>query len=143
MKRLLLLISILMLVLLPMGCGNIDSIINSRVNDMIEKATGTYTIKIGGTAGLNFTGDYEVWLFHFDPDTQSISYTKDSHSVEGQVSEEYTFEGASTTAFFQKRSGGNETLSLEVWMDEALVATRETTEPWGSVWTIAGHVGED
>ena len=122
-----------------MGCGDIDSIIDQRVNDIIEDATGTYTIKVGGTVGLNFTGEYEVWLFHFDPDTQSLSYSKDSYSVEGQVPEEYTFEGGSTAVNFQKRTGGNETLRVEIWKDEvSSVGWRETTDPWGAVWIIGG-----
>ena len=142
MKRLLLLIPILALLLLLMGCGDIDSIINNRVNYMIEGWTGTYTIQVGGTVGLNFTGEYEAWLFHFDPDTQSLSYSKDSYSVEGQVPEEYTFVGGSTAAFFQKRTGGDETLRVEVWRGEVLVSRKETTDPWGAVWIIGGLYGE-
>ena len=138
MKRLLLLISILALLLLPMGCGGIEGIINSRADAMLQEYTGTYTIKVGGTVGLNFTGECEVWLFHFDPDTQSLSYSKDSYSVEGQVPEEYTFEGAVTTVIFQKRTGGDETLRVEIWKDEVFMSRKETTDPWGAVWVIVG-----
>ena len=138
MKRLLLLIPILALLLLPMGCGVIEGIINSRANALIQNYTGNYTIRVGGTVGVNFTGEYEAWLFHFEPDTQKIVYTKDSYIVEGQVPEEYTFEGASTAVIFQKRTGDWTLLTVEIWRDEVLLAWRETTDPWGFVWAIAG-----
>ena len=142
MKRHSLLIPILALLLLPMGCGVIEGIINLRANEMLEEFTGNYTIKVSGTAGSNFTGDYEVWFFHFDPDPQKLVYTKDSYIVEGQVPEEYTFEGDSTAVMFQKRTGDWwTTLRVEVWRDEVLVGWRETTDPWGAVWMIAGLYG--
>jgi hypothetical protein len=135
MKRLLLLILILALFLLPMGCGGVEEgIINSMVSDMMEKITADFTIKVGGTIGLNFTGEYEVWFLHYDPDTQSVVYTKDSYTVEGQVPQEYTFEGDATAVIFQKRTGDYSLLSVEIWRGEELVAWPETTEPWGAVW---------
>jgi hypothetical protein len=137
MKRLLLLIAILALLLLPMGC--IEGIINSRAKAIIQDYMGNYTIKVGGTAGLNFTGEYEAWLFHYNPDPRSCVYTKDSYIVEGQVPEEYTFEAASTAVFFQKQTDDWwTTLSIEIWRDDVFVARRETTDPWGFVWVIAG-----
>jgi len=135
MKKLLLLVPILALLLLPMGCGGIEEgIINSMFSDMLEKLTGDFTIKVGGTDGLNFTGEYEVWFLHYDPDTQKIVYTKDSYTVEGQVPEEYTFEGNVSPVIFQKQTGDYSLLSVEIWRDEVLVAWRETSEPWGAVW---------
>ena len=144
MKRLLLLIPILALLLLLMGCGDIDSIINNRVNYMIEGWTGTYTIKVcSNTTGLNFTGEYSVYFCEWNSDTEKIDYSKDSYSVEGQVPEEYTFEADSTTVIFQKRTGGDETLRVEIWRDEvSSVGWRETTDPWGAVWIIGGLYGE-
>lgn len=134
MKRLLLLVPILALLLLPMGCGGVQGIINSMVSDMMEKTTGDFTIKVDGTFGLNFTGEYEVWFLHYDPDTESVVYTKDSYTVEGQVPEEYTFESNAAAAIFQKRTGDYSLLSVEIWRDEELVASRWTTYPWGAVW---------
>jgi len=136
MKRLLLFIPILALLLLPMGC--IEGVISSRFNALIQDATGDYTIKVGGTVGLNFTGEYEAWLFHFKPDTQSIVYTKESYIVEGQVPSEYTFEGASTAVIFQKQTGDLTLLRVEVWKDEVLLEWHETTDPWGCVWIMTG-----
>ena len=134
MKKLLLLVPILALLLLPMGCGGVQGIIDRMTSDMIGKLTGEFTIKVGGTDGLNFTGEYEVWFLHYDPDTQSIVYTKDTYTVEGQVPEEYTFEGNVSPAIFQKQTGDYSLLSVEIWRDEELVAWRETSEPWGAVW---------
>ena len=135
MKRLLLLVPILALLLLPMGCGGVEEgIINSMVSDMMEKLTGNFTIKVGGTDGLNFTGEYEVWYLHYDPDSECVRYTKDSYTVEGQVPEEYTFEGNVAAVILQKRTGDYSQLSVEIWRDEVLAAWRETTDPWGAVW---------
>jgi hypothetical protein len=140
MKRLLLLIAIISLLLPPMGC--VQSIINSKVADMMEKATGNFTIKVGGTVGLNFTGEYEVWYLHYDPDSQSIRYTKDSYTVEGQVPQEYTFEGNAAAVIFQKRTGDWSWLRVEIWRDEELAARRETTDPWGAVWVNGAMIYE-
>jgi len=135
MKKLLLLVPILALLLLPMGCGGIEEgILNSMVSDAMEKLTGDFTIKVGGTDGLNFTGEYEAWFLHYDPDTQKLVYTKDSYTVEGQVPEEYTFEANGAAVIFQKQTGDYSLLSVEIWRDEVLVAWRETSEPWGAVW---------
>ncbi|MDH4269591.1 MAG: hypothetical protein OEV52_04765 [Dehalococcoidia bacterium] len=145
MKKLLLLVPILALLLLPMGCEGIEEgIINSMFSDMLEKLTGNFTIKVGGTDGLNFTGEYEVWFLHYDPDTESIVYTKDSYTVEGQVPEQYTFEGDVTTVIFQKQTGDYSLLTVEIWRDEELLADtwRETSEPWGAVWVGGAIVYE-
>lgn len=134
MKTLLLLIPILALLLLPMGC-NVQDITNSMITDMIQNVGRNFTIKVGGTAGLNFTGEYEVWYLSFDPGTQSIVYTKDSYTVEGQVPEQYTFEGTATTGMCQKRSGdSSSSLKIEIWGEDELLAYTETTDPWGAVW---------
>jgi hypothetical protein len=139
MKRLLIIIPILALLLLVMGCGGIEGITNRRAADIIDGYTGNFTVKVGGTVGLDFMGEYEAWFFHYDPDTGGIVYTKDSYNVEGQVPQEYTFEAASTAVIFQKRTDDWwTTLEVEVWRDGVLLARRETTDPWGVVWAIAG-----
>ena len=132
MKRLLLLVAILAVLLLPMGC--IEGIINSRFDALNEDVTGNFTVKVGGTVGLNFTGEYEGWLYHWQPDTQSLVYTKESHIVEGQVPVEYTFKGATAQVIFQKRTSDYSLLTVEVWKDGVLLESLETTDPWGSVW---------
>ena len=143
MKRLLILIPILAALLLPMGCGNVEQgIINSMVSDMMEKLTGNFTIKVGGTDGLNFTGEYEVWFLHYDPDTQSVVYTKDTYTVEGQVPEEYTLEGNAAAVILQKRTDDYGQLSVEIWRDEELVASRWTTYPRGAVWVNGAMIYE-
>jgi hypothetical protein len=135
MKRLLLLVPILALLLLPLGCGGLEEgIINSMVSDMMQKIQGNFTIEVGGTEGLNFTGEYEVWFLHYDPDTQSVVYTKDSYTVDGQVPEVYTCEGNAVAVMFQKQSDDYGELGVEIWRDEEEVAWRWTSEPWGVVW---------
>ena len=135
MRKLSLLVPILALLLLPMGCGGVqEGIISNMFNDMLEKLTGNFTIKVGGTDGLNFKGEYEVWFLHYDPDSEKIVYTKDSYTVEGQVPEEYTFEANVSPVIFQKQTGDYSRLSVEIWRDEELVTWDETREPWGAVW---------
>lgn len=136
MKRLLLLIAIISLLLPLMGC--VQGIIDRMTSDMMEKVGGNFTIKVDGTAGLNFTGEYEVWFLHYDPDTQSIRYTKESYTVEGQVPQEYTFEGDATAVMFQKQTDDWSRLSVEIYQDGELVAWRETTDARGAVWMNAG-----
>jgi len=133
MKRFVLLIPILALLLLSMGC--IEGVINNKVNTLIQDSTVNYTIKVGGTVGLNFTGEYEAWLFHFEPDTQSLVYTKESYIVEGKVPEEYTIKCFATAVIFQKQTGDYSLLSVEIWSDGVLLTRQETTDPWGAVWS--------
>lgn len=138
MKRLLLLVPILALLLLPMSCGGVQSIIDRMASDAIAEFTGEWTIKVGGTDGLNFTGEYEVWFLHYDPDDEKIAYTKDSYTVEGQVPEEYTFEGMAVALFFQKQSDGYEELRVDIFVDEELTGWEWTTYPWGVLWESGG-----
>jgi len=139
MKRHLLLISILALVLLPMGCVDTQGILQGVADNIIQQATGTYTIKVcSNTTGLNFTGEYSVFFCDWNPDTERIDYTEHSYSVEGQVPEEYTFEGMTAAGLFQKQTGDETLLSVEIWKDEVLIDSSDTTDPWGAVLIAAG-----
>jgi len=65
MKRLLLLIPILALIALPIGCAMIES----TIEEALEGLSADYTITVGGTEGLNFSGRYVVVTGAYDPDT--------------------------------------------------------------------------
>ena len=138
MKRLLLIISILALVLLPMGCVDVEGITQGVIDSITQQATGTYTIKVAGTEGLNFTGEYRVNFYVFDPDTDSFDYTTDLYSVGGQVPEEYTFEAMVAGGLFQKLTGNETLLRAEIWKDEVLIDSANTTDPWGAVMVASG-----
>jgi hypothetical protein len=138
MKRLLLLMAILAVLLLPMGCVDTEQITQDAIDKITQHTTGTYTIKVGGTAGLYFTGGYDVLFLHYDPDTDSWDYIPNSYSVEGQVPAEYTFEAMVAGGFFQKETGDETLLQVEIWKDGVLQDSASTTDPWGAVMAAGG-----
>jgi hypothetical protein len=136
MKRLLLLISILTLVLLPIGCADIGSMVEDTIEDALEGLRADYTIEVGGTAGLNFSGRYVLVNAAYDPDTYVV-FSTDSYDVSGNVSEQYTVEDAiSVGGMFQKQAV-NGTLEVEIWRGGELVDSASTTDPWGAVLITA------
>ena len=136
MKRILLLISILALVLVPIGCADIGSMVEDTIEDALEGLRADYTIEVGGTAGLNFSGRYVVVNAAYDPDTYVV-FNTDSYDVSGNVSEQYTIEDAiSVGGMFQKQAM-NGTLEVEVWSGGELVDSASTTDPWGAVLITA------
>jgi hypothetical protein len=138
MKRLLLLILIVALLLLLVGCMDVQGIKLDVVNNVTQHTTGTYTIKIGGTVGLNFTGEYSVNFYVYDLDTDSFNYTTDSYSVGGQVPAEYTFEGMVAGGLFQKLTDDLTLLRVEIWKNGVLEDSDSTTDPWGAVMVVGG-----
>ena len=136
MKRLLLIISILALVVLPIGCMDVESMIEDQITEALEGLSSTYTIKVGGTAGLNFSGRYVVASAAYDPETW-VAFSSDSYDVSGNVSEQYTVEDAiSVGGMFQKQAV-NGTLEIEIWRGGELVDSASTTDPWGAVLITA------
>ena len=138
MKRLLLFIPILALLLLPMGCADTERITQDWVDKITLHTTGTYTIKVGGTAGLYFTGEYEVWFLHYDPDTDTWDVIANSYTTEGQVPAEYTFKAMVAGGFFQKQTGDGRLLRVEIWKEGVLQDSAQTTDPWGAVMAAGG-----
>ena len=138
MKRLLLLIAILALLLLPMGCADTQQITQDMIDKITQHTTGTYTIKVGGTAGLYFTGEYQVNFYEYDPDADSWDYVANSYSLEGQVPAEYTFEAMVAGGFFQKQTGDGTLLKAEIWKEGVLQDSAQTTDPWGAVMVAGG-----
>ena len=136
MKKLLLLISILALVLVPIGCTDIGSMIEDTIEDALEGLRADYTIEVGGTAGLNFSGKYVVVTAAYDPDTH-VALSSDSYDVTGNVSEQYIVEDAiSVGGMFQKQAV-NGTLEIEIWRGSDLIDSAVTTDAWGAVLVTA------
>lgn len=134
MKRVLLIISILALVLLPMGCV-------PSIPDLIENTLAglraDYTIKVSSDlTGLNFTGQYQVVFATYNSETGNVDFSWDRHDVEGQIPSagyvEYTAQDAiAAVSYFQKQIGDDTLLRVEIWSNGDLVDWEETTDPWG------------
>ena len=136
MKRLLLFISILALVLVPIGCMDIGGMVEDTIEDALEGLSADYTIEVGGTAGLNFSGRYVVATAAYDPDTYVV-FSSDSYDVSGNVSKQYTVPDAiSVGGMFQKQAV-NGTLEVEIWRGGVLVDSAVTTDPWGAILVTA------
>lgn len=136
MKRLLLLISILALVMLPIGCGDIGSMIEDTIEEALEGLRADYTIKVGGTEGLNFTGRYVVVTAAYDPDTY-VGFNSTSYDVSGNISRQYTVEDAiSVGGMFQKQAV-NGTLEVEIRSSGDLIDSGATTDAYGAVLVTA------
>ena len=136
MRRLLLLISISALVLVPIGCTDTGSMIGDTIEDALEGLRADYTIEVGGTAGLNFSGRYVVVTAAYDPDAY-VTLSSESYDISGNVSKQYTVEDAiSVGGMFQKQAV-NGTLEVEIWKGGELVDSASTTDPWGAVLVTA------
>ena len=138
MKRLLLLMAILAVLLLPMGCVDTQQTTQDVIDKITQHAMGTYTIKVGGTAGLYFTGEYQVNFYEYHSDTDSWNYTPNTYSTEGQVPAEYTFKAMVAGGMFQKQTDDGRLLRVEIWKDGVLQDSASTTDPWGAVMVAGG-----
>ncbi len=136
MKRILLLISILTLVLVPIGCTDIGSMIEDTIEDALEGLRTDYTIEVGGTAELNFSGEYVVVTAAYDPDTY-VAFSKDSYDVSGNVSEQYIVEDVISVAGMFQKQAVDGTLEVEIWKGSTKVDSAVTTDPWGAVLVTA------
>lgn len=146
MKRLLLLILILALALLPIGCANIMDMIKGATGVTIEEVlkevlkglTSTYTIKVDGTAELDFSGEYMVMTTDFDTENR-VAFSSDPIPVEGQVPKQYRVTDATAVAgMFQKQTEEG-TLRVEIWRGGDLIDSAETTDPWGTVLVMSAE----
>jgi hypothetical protein len=139
MKRLLLIISILALVPLLVGC-NVQNMMEDTIDSMLAGLTTTYTIEVGGTEGLNFSGRYVVVTAEYDP-VNYVVYNSHSYDVSGNVSAQYTAENAtSVVGMFQKKSEEG-TLEVKILEGGELVDSGNTSEPWGAVLVTAAKQG--
>jgi hypothetical protein len=135
MKRLLSILSVLALVLLPIGCSDQD-MIKDTIESMLAQFTVTYTIAINGTEGLNFSGEYVVLTQEYDPVNYVVSYSY-SYNVSGNVPAQYTAENAvSVVGMFQKRSEEG-TLEVKILKGDELIDSANTSDTWGAVLVTA------
>lgn len=134
MKKLLLLISIVALVLVPMGC---TVSIQSMIENALAGISANYTIQVTDTQGFNFTGRYVVVTAAYNNITY-VAFDSTSYDVSGNVSKTYTVLNAvSVGGMFQKLSAGNETLEVKIYRGATLVDSDSTTEPFGAVLVTA------
>ena len=146
MKKLPLIVAILALVMLAMGCMDVEGMIKNAIEGMLEGLTATCTIKVSSTVGvdstgLNRTGEYEAVSAQFDPET-AVDFSTDSYRVEGEVAPKgpikYTVDAAvSVVGMFQKQGEDDALLRIEIWKGGELVHWSGTTSPWGAVLVVA------
>jgi len=144
MKKLLLIISILALVLVPIGC-NVQDLAKNAIEEMLTNATSTYTIKVSSNVtGLNFTGKYTWVNAAYDAEAWVV-FSSDSEDVTGNVPEQYTVPDViSVGGMFQKQAV-NGTLKVELWRGAVgtgtLIDSASTTDAYGAVLVTA--IGKD
>jgi hypothetical protein len=135
MKKLLLIISALTLILLPIGC-NAQDMMKDTIESMLTQFTANYTIEVGGTEGLNFSGRYVVLTEDYDPVNYVVSNSY-SYNVSGNVPAQYTAdEAVSIAGMFQKKSEEG-TLEVKILKGEELIDSANTSDPWGAVLVTA------
>ena len=138
MRRISLLMAIFTLLLLPTACVDQERTLQDVVDDVTENTIGNYTIKVGGTIGLRFAGEYQVNLYSYDADTDSFESFPRSYSVEGEVPAEYTFEGMVARGLFQKLTDDATLLAVEIWKDDVLQDSASTADAWGAIMVAGG-----
>jgi len=110
--------------------------IKDTIESMLAQFTVTYTIEVGGTEGLNFSGRYVVITQEYDPVKIVISNSR-SYNVSGNVPAEYVIENAvSVAGMFQKKSEEG-TLEVKILEGEELVDSANTSDAWGAVLVTA------
>jgi hypothetical protein len=135
MRKLSSMILIFSLILLPIGCGTPD-MMKDTIETMLAQFTANYTIEIGGTEGLNFSGEYVVVTQEYDPVNYVVSYSY-SYDVSGTVPAQYTDENAiSVVGMFQKQNEQG-TLEVKILRGEEIVDSASTADPWGAVLVTA------
>ena len=108
--------------------------------DMIKSTvaglTVNYTIEVGGTEGLNFSGRYVVLTTEYDP-VNLVASNELSYDVSGSVPAQYTaLNATSVSGMFQKK-GEEGTLEVKIVKGEELIDSANTSEAWGAVLVTA------
>jgi hypothetical protein len=135
MKKLLLIISSLALVPMLIGCSD-QNMLKETIESMLAGLTATYTIEVGGTKGLNFSGRYVVVTEEYDP-VNLVASNSHSYNVSGNVPAQYTAENAvSVAGMFQKKNEEG-TLEVKILKGEDLVDSANTSDTWGAVLVTA------
>jgi hypothetical protein len=110
------------------------------LKDTIESAiaglTVNYTIEVGGTEGLNFSGRYVMVTQEYDP-VNLVASNELSYTVSGNVPAQYKAENAvSVSGMFQKKSEEG-TLEVKILKGEELIDSANTSDAWGAVLVTA------
>lgn len=141
MKRLLLFISILALVLLPIGCtgitGMMGGVADVAIEELLKALTSTYTIEVDGTDDLNFSGEYIVVTTDFVENR--VAFSSDPIHVEGQVPKQYRVTDATAVAVMFQKEDEEGTLRVEIWRGRDLIDSAETSDPWGAVLVMSAE----
>jgi hypothetical protein len=126
---------ILSLVLLPVGC-DVQDMLKDTIESTLAGLTVNYTIEVGGTEGLNFSGRYVVLTTEYDP-ANLVASNELSYDVSGSVPAQYTAVNAtSVSGMFQKKSEEG-TLEVKILKGEELVDSANTSDAWGAVLVTA------
>lgn len=126
---------ILSLVLLPVGC-NVEEMLKDTIESVIAGLTVNYTIEVGGTEGLNFSGRYVVVTQEYGS-VNFVASNSHSYNVSANVPAQYTAENAvSVAGMFQKKSEEG-TLEVKILKGEELVDSANTSDAWGAVLVTA------
>ena len=91
--------------------------------DGILPGESQFEIRVSGTGGLAFSGNYLV---------AGVDGDSASKSVDGTIPEQYSVTGAIVSAVFQKQAEDG-TLRVEIIKAGEVVATSETTAAYGVV----------
>lgn len=151
MKKLLLVVSVVALVLLPVGCDlEIEAMIRDVFESMLEDLTTTLTIKVMSVpvvgvnaTGLNVTGEYRVVSAEYNESIDGMEFISQSYPValtEIELGESVEFtvvDVLAVSAMFMKRTDDETKLRVEIWEGEDLIDWEETTETWGAVLVTA------
>jgi hypothetical protein len=129
LKRLLPIISIFAVILLTIGCSAQD-MMRDRIASMLAGLTVTYTIEVGGTEGLNFSGEYLVVTEEYDPVDYVVSNSR-CYNISGSVPAQYTAENAVSVAGMFRKKSQERTLEVRFWKGEDLVDSANTSDIWG------------
>jgi len=110
--------------------------LKDTIESVIAGLTVNYTIEVGGTEGLNFSGRYVVVMQEYDS-VNFVASNSHSYNVSGNVPAQYTAENAvSVAGMFQKKSEEG-TLEVKILKGEELVDSANTSDAWGAVLVTA------
>jgi len=106
------------------------------IESVVVGLTVNYTIEVGGTEGLNFSGRYVVVTTEYDP-VNLVASNSHSYNVSGNVPAQYTVENATSVAGMFQKKGEEGTLEVKILKGEELVDSANASDAWGAVLVTA------
>ena len=104
--------------------------------DMIKSTvaglTVNYTIEVGGTEGLNFSGRYVVLTTEYDL-VNLVASNELSYDVSGNVPAQYTVQNATSVAGMFQKTDEEGTLEVKIMKGGELMDSANTSDAWGAV----------